>query len=159
MITPDLYDPKLNRAYAEMAEHYGVLIDPARASKPKDKPRVERQMPFVRDSMWRGRSFVGMADMQAEALRWCAHVAGARSHRSLQGAALCTPGGPVSRRSAGTSCSFENSMASVHFAGKRLRSGPLGLRPLHDGVAEFARIPSDISQYSGEFCSRDRPKQ
>ncbi|MST33430.1 IS21 family transposase, partial [Acidimicrobiaceae bacterium USS-CC1] len=51
VIKADLYDPRLNRAYAEMAEHYGVLIDPARASKPTDKPRVERQMPYVRDSM------------------------------------------------------------------------------------------------------------
>jgi len=37
VISSDLYDPKLNRAYAEMAEFYGVLIDPARASKPTDK--------------------------------------------------------------------------------------------------------------------------
>jgi len=34
---PDLYDPKINRAYAELASHYGVLIDPARARKPRDK--------------------------------------------------------------------------------------------------------------------------
>ena len=54
---PDLYDPKLNRAYAELAAHYGCLIDPARASKPKDKPRVERPMPYVRDSFWRGREW------------------------------------------------------------------------------------------------------
>jgi transposase len=37
---PDLYDPKLNRSYAEMAAHYGCLIDPARAIKPRDKPRA-----------------------------------------------------------------------------------------------------------------------
>jgi hypothetical protein len=37
---PDLYDPKINRAYGEMATHYGTLADPARASKPKDKPLV-----------------------------------------------------------------------------------------------------------------------
>jgi transposase len=86
VITPDLYDPKLNRAYAEMAEHHGVLIDPARASKPKDKPRVERQMPYVRDSMWRGRNWVGVGDMQSGAIRWCREVAGTRSHRSLEGA-------------------------------------------------------------------------
>jgi transposase len=36
----DLYDPKLNRAYAELAEHYGVLVDPARARKPRDKAVV-----------------------------------------------------------------------------------------------------------------------
>jgi transposase len=40
VIKPDLYDPKLNRAYAELAAYYGVLIDPARASKPKDKGLV-----------------------------------------------------------------------------------------------------------------------
>jgi len=34
---PDLYDPKINRAYAEMASHYDCLVDPARAGKPKDK--------------------------------------------------------------------------------------------------------------------------
>jgi hypothetical protein len=86
VIKPDLYDPKLNRAYAEMAERYGVLIDPARALKPKDKPRVERQMPYVRDSMWRGRSWAGVGDMQSGALTWCTEVAGTRSHRSLEGA-------------------------------------------------------------------------
>ena len=36
VIKPDLYDPKLNRAYAELAAYYGVLIDPARAARPKD---------------------------------------------------------------------------------------------------------------------------
>jgi hypothetical protein len=34
---PDLYDPKINRSYAELAAHYGTLVDPARARKPKDK--------------------------------------------------------------------------------------------------------------------------
>jgi hypothetical protein len=83
---PDLYDPKINRAYGEMAEHYGCLVDPARAFKPKDKPRVERPMPYVRDSMWRGREWQDEADMQAGALRWCVEVAGHRHHRSLDGA-------------------------------------------------------------------------
>ena len=40
VIKADLYDPKINRAYAEMAVHYGCLIDPARAKKPKDKAEV-----------------------------------------------------------------------------------------------------------------------
>jgi transposase len=84
---PDLYDPKLNRAYAELAEYYGVLVDPARRGKPRDKARVERPMPYVRDSFWRGRQFTSLAQMQAEAARWCAEVAGQRACRPLDGAA------------------------------------------------------------------------
>ena len=84
---PDLYDPKLNRSYAELAAHYGCLIDPARALKPRDKARVERPMPYVRDSFWRGREFASLEQMQAEAARWSAEVAGRRPCRPLDGAA------------------------------------------------------------------------
>ena len=84
---PDLYDPKVNRSYAELAAHYGCLIDPARALKPRDKARVERPMPYVRDSFWRGREFASLQRMQAEAARWSAEVAGRRQCRPLEGAA------------------------------------------------------------------------
>ena len=84
---PDLYDPKINRSYAEMAAHYGCLIDPARALKPRDKPQVERPMPYVRDSYWRGREFASLPQMQAEAARWSLEVAGRRACRPLEGAA------------------------------------------------------------------------
>jgi transposase len=84
---PDLYDPKVNRSYAELAAHYGCLVDPARALKPRDKARVERPMPYVRDSFWRGREFTSLERMQAEAARWSAEVAGRRQCRPLEGAA------------------------------------------------------------------------
>ena len=87
VIKADLYDPLLNRSYAELAAHYGVLIDPARAGKPKDKPRVERPMPYCRDSFFRGRDFPSIEAMQAAARDWSAQVAGQRSCRPLSGAA------------------------------------------------------------------------
>jgi transposase len=83
----DLYDPRMNRSYGELAVHYGTLIDPARVRKPKDKPRVERQMPYVRDSFWRGREFASIEAMQQAAIDWCTTVAGQRSCRPLGGAA------------------------------------------------------------------------
>jgi transposase len=83
---PDLYDPKINRSYAELAAHYGCLVDPARSRKPRDKPQVERPMPYIRDSFWRGREFGSLARMQTEAERWCRDVAGMRACRPLDGA-------------------------------------------------------------------------
>ena len=56
VITADLYDPLINRAFAELAVHYRCLIDPARALKPRDKGRVERPVPYARDSFFAGRA-------------------------------------------------------------------------------------------------------
>ena len=84
---PDLYDPKINRAYAELAAHYGTLVDPARALKPKDKAQVERPMPYVRDSFWRGREFASLEAMRVDAVAWSGEVAGRRACRPLDGAA------------------------------------------------------------------------
>ncbi len=43
-------------------------------------------MPYVRDSFWRGREFTSLEQMQAEAERWSAEVAGRRACRPLEGA-------------------------------------------------------------------------
>ena len=87
VVKPDLYDPQLNRAYAELGSFYGCLIDPARAGKPKDKPRIERPMPYIRDSFWAGRTFDSLPQMQTAALAWCTDVYGTHRHRGLDGAA------------------------------------------------------------------------
>ena len=90
---PDLYDPKINRSYAEMATHYGCLVDPARSRKPRDKPKVERPMPYVRDSFWRGRQFTSLVEMQAEAETLVAGGGRAAVCRPWSGAAppRCSP--------------------------------------------------------------------
>jgi transposase len=49
VVKPDLYEPKLNRAYEELAEHYGFFVDAARVRHPKDKGKVERTVPLVRE--------------------------------------------------------------------------------------------------------------
>jgi hypothetical protein len=50
------------------------------------KPRVERPMPYVRDSYFAGRDFAGLADARARALVWCVEVAGVRACRAIEGA-------------------------------------------------------------------------
>ena len=37
----DRYEPQLNLTYADLAQHYGVAIVPARARRPRDKAKVE----------------------------------------------------------------------------------------------------------------------
>ena len=76
----DLYDPQLNRGYEELAAYYDVLIDPCRAAHPKDKPRVERPMPYIRDSFFQGRVFTSLLHINQRAITWCQTVAGMRVH-------------------------------------------------------------------------------
>lgn len=80
IIKPDLYDPKFNQGYEELAHHYGVIIDPARSGKPKDKPRVERIIPYIRDSFWSGRNFTSHEEINRQAIQWCLRLAGIREH-------------------------------------------------------------------------------
>lgn len=42
-----LYDPRINRTYAEMAAHYGSAILPARPRKPRGKAKVEQAVLVV----------------------------------------------------------------------------------------------------------------
>ena len=117
---PDLYDPKLNRSYAEMAAHYQSLIDPARAFKPTDKPRVERPMPYVRDSFWRGREFTTSRRCRptrcAGVSRWPGNVtAGRWTARRRRG---CSP------RSKPRRCGRCRPGSSCSRPGRRARSAP-----------------------------------
>src|SRR5260221_14499571 len=42
-----LYDPQINRSYADMAAHYGTAILPARPRRPRDKAKVEQAVLMV----------------------------------------------------------------------------------------------------------------
>ena len=47
VITPKYYEPIINSAYWEFAQHYEVAIVPARIRKPKDKPVVEQSVGWL----------------------------------------------------------------------------------------------------------------
>jgi len=68
VIKPDRHDPGLNRAYAEMAEHYGAAILPARPYRPKDKAKVEVAVQVSQrwiPARLRNRRFVSLAKLNA----------------------------------------------------------------------------------------------
>ena len=44
---PGRYDPDLNPAYQQLAEHYGLAVIPARPYKPKDKSKAEVAVQIV----------------------------------------------------------------------------------------------------------------
>ncbi len=72
--------PELNRAFLEYAQARGFFVDPARVRHPKDKARVENQVPFVRERWFDGETFLDLADARRSALHWCREVAGVRIH-------------------------------------------------------------------------------
>src|SRR5262249_27926462 len=76
----DRYDPRVNRAYSELARYYGCLVDPAPGRHPKDQPRVHRGVAAAGESFFRGRSFSSMGQMRSAAARWAREVAGVRVH-------------------------------------------------------------------------------
>ena len=63
-----LYDPQVNRTYAEMAAHYDTAILPARPRRPRDKAKVEQAVLIV--ERWllgrlRHRIFYSLAEVNA----------------------------------------------------------------------------------------------
>lgn len=77
-------EPRLCQAFVEYAQARGFAIDPARVRSPQDKPRVERTVPFVRQSFFAGERFVDLADAQRRATDWSRGRAGMRIHGTIQ---------------------------------------------------------------------------
>jgi transposase len=73
-------EPRLNAAFVEYAQDRGFLVDATRVRHPKDKPRVERMVPYVRGSFFAGEHFIDRVDAQRRAEQWCTTTAGLRVH-------------------------------------------------------------------------------
>src|SRR6185312_13810443 len=63
-----LYEPQVNRTYAEMAAHYGTAVLPTRPRRPRDKAKVEAAVLVV--ERWilarlRHRRFYSLAELNA----------------------------------------------------------------------------------------------
>lgn len=80
VIAADDVDPCFNEGFVEYAQSRGFVVDPARVRHPRDKPRVERMVSYVRGSFFAGETFVDLADAQRRAEGWCRTTAGLRVH-------------------------------------------------------------------------------
>jgi hypothetical protein len=82
--TPDALAPTLVTAFLDYVQVRGIFVDPARIRSPKDKPRVENQVPYVRESWFDGETFTSLDDARRSAESWCRDVAGTRVHGSTR---------------------------------------------------------------------------
>lgn len=60
------YEPSINRALEDLANHYGTVISPARAYKPKDKALVENHVKLIYSRVFaklRNRIFFSLAEL------------------------------------------------------------------------------------------------
>jgi len=83
---PDLWDPQINRALAECAEHYGFFVDPCRVGRSTDKGKVERLVPSARELFRMLKALhpsADLAELNQRALCWCREEYGQRIHGTI----------------------------------------------------------------------------
>jgi transposase len=73
-------NPRLNDAFIDYAHARGFFVDLARVRRPKDKPRVENQVAYVRESWFQGEKFLTLDDARRHAAQWSRETAGGRIH-------------------------------------------------------------------------------
>jgi transposase len=76
----DPLEPLLNPTFLEYAQARGFVIDPTRVRHARDKARVERAVPSVREDCFGGETLADLDHAQAHALTWCREDYGLRRH-------------------------------------------------------------------------------
>ncbi len=84
IVTPDPLTPRITPAFLEYAQARHFHIDSARVKHPKDKARVERAVPGVRDDCFAGEVLATIDDARLHAERWCLEEYGLRPHSRTQ---------------------------------------------------------------------------
>lgn len=82
--TADPLAPRLVDAFLEYAQARGFHVDPTRRRHPKDKGRVERAVPTVREDCYAGEVLTDLAAARARGEHWCRAEYGLRRHRRTQ---------------------------------------------------------------------------
>lgn len=75
---------RIQHAFMEYAQARGFHVDPTRARSPKDKGRVERAVPTVRDDCFGGEQLQTIEDARRRARHWCLEEYGMRRHSTTR---------------------------------------------------------------------------
>lgn len=84
IVGADPLTPRITPAFLEYAQARHFHIDPARVRAPRDKGRVERAVPGVRDDCFAGEVLFTLEDAQVRARTWCLDAYGLRRHSRTQ---------------------------------------------------------------------------
>jgi hypothetical protein len=82
--TADPLEPRLVAAFLEYAQARGFHVDPARVRHARDKGRVERAVPHVRDDCFAGEHLIDLEHARERGRRWCIEEYGLRRHTTTQ---------------------------------------------------------------------------
>jgi transposase len=80
VLTPDIYDPRLNPLYRDVLAHYGVVALPCRVGDPDRKGKVEAGVRHAQETPLKGQRFESLEAAQAYLDRWEARWADTRIH-------------------------------------------------------------------------------
>lgn len=80
VIKPDIFEPELNRVYAEMLKHCGVVADAARIRDPNRKGTVESAIQHTQATALKGRRFDSIAAQNEFLAHWETNWAAKRIH-------------------------------------------------------------------------------
>jgi len=80
IVAADALAPRITPAFLEYAQARRFHLDPARVRSPRDKGRVERAVPGVRDDCFAGEVLLTIEDARACGRDWCLNDYGLRRH-------------------------------------------------------------------------------
>jgi hypothetical protein len=80
VLTPDIYDPKINPLYADVLKHYGAVALPCRVQDPDRKGKVESGVGHAQKTPLKGQRFESMEQAQAYLDHWEERWADTRIH-------------------------------------------------------------------------------
>jgi hypothetical protein len=84
ILEADPLAPRITPGFLEYAQARHFHIDPARVRHARDKGRVERAVPGVRDDCFAGEVLITLEDARAHARHWCLNDYGLRRHSRTQ---------------------------------------------------------------------------